>query len=134
MLGALVAELEQAGVDRDRVTVLSTADEAALHGVLPDGCELATHDAGDRVGLAYLAATQGGRRIYLNRLLTDANVVIPVGRLGFAPIMGYRGPWSLLFPELSDHETQVSYRTRWSVSADGTLAPPAPLSLTNRRR
>jgi lactate racemase len=125
VLEALVAELEPAGVERESVTVLSTADDTALRGVLPAGCELATHHAGDRGGLAYLAATQGGRRVYLNRLLTDADVVIPVGQLGFAPIMGYRGPWSLLFPELSDRETQVAHRARWSDSTDGTLGPVA---------
>ena len=46
----------------------------------------------------YLAATKEGRRIYLNRSVIDADVVIPVGRIGFHPIMGYRGPWSVIFP------------------------------------
>jgi lactate racemase len=125
VLDALVAQLEGAGVDRQSVTVLRTAGDDRLQTAVPDGCKLATHDPSDRVGLAYLAATQAGRRIYLNRLLTDADVVIPVSRLGFAPIIGYRGPWSLLFPELSDRETLVSYRTRFSDSTDGTLAPAA---------
>ena len=65
---------------------------------------------GIAAGLAYLAATKEGRRIYLNRLLTDADVVIPVGRLGYDPILGHRGPWSVLFPELSDRATIEAHR------------------------
>src|SRR5262249_38506282 len=75
---------------------------------------LVVHAPDDRSQLAYLASTQQGRRIYLNRLLTDADVVLPVGRVGFDPILGHRGPWSLLFPELSDRETMTAYRSRWS--------------------
>src|SRR5262249_28739127 len=60
---------------------------------------------------------QQGRRIYLNRHLTDADVVLPVGRLGYDPILGYRGPWSALFPELSDRETILDYRSRWANQA-----------------
>ncbi len=60
--------------------------------------QLVVHDPRDRSQLAYLAATKEGRRIYLNRLLTDADVVIPVGRLGYDPIMGHRGPVERSFP------------------------------------
>ncbi len=79
-------------------------------GVLPERVVWAVHDPDDRDHLAYLSATSVGRRVYLNRLLTDADVVVPVGRLGFDPVLGYRGPWSLLFPELSDRETARSFR------------------------
>lgn len=60
--------------------------------------------------MAYLAATKAGRRIYVNRALTDADVVIPVGRLGYDPIMGYRGPWSVIFPELSERAAIDAHR------------------------
>jgi hypothetical protein len=55
-----------------------------------------------------LASTGEGRRVYLNRLVTDADVVVPVGRLGYDAVLGYCGPWSLLFPRLSDRETARS--------------------------
>ncbi len=70
------------------------------------------HDPDDRAQIAYLASTKEGRRVYLNRLLTDADVVVPVGRLGYDPILGFRGPWSLLFPGLSDRETLRGLRDR----------------------
>src|SRR5262249_23829463 len=68
------------------------------------------HDPDDRAGIAYLASTKQGRRVYLNRLLTDADVVIPVGRLAFDPELGIRGPWSVLFPGLSDRQTMRDLR------------------------
>src|SRR5690606_33190636 len=62
------------------------------------------------MALGYLASTKAGRRIYLNRALTEADVVVPVGALGFDPVLGYRGPWSTLFPGLSNAETQQAER------------------------
>ena len=81
---------------------------------LPAGVVRSVHDPDDRERLAYLATTSQGRRVYLNRLLTDADVVVPIGRLGYDPVLGYRGPWSLLFPELSDRETARSFRSTTS--------------------
>ncbi len=79
---------------------------------LPQGTTVAVHDPDDRSQLAYLAATKEGRRIYLNRGLTDADLVVPVGRVGFDPVMGYCGPWSVLFPGFSDRATIEAHRSR----------------------
>jgi lactate racemase len=68
--------------------------------------------------LAYLAATKEGRRIYLNRHLTDADVVLPVGQVGFDPILGYSGPWGVIFPGLSDSETLSTHRGRFRIDDD----------------
>ena len=45
-------------------------------------------------------------------MLTDADVVVPVGRFGYDPDLGYRGPWSVVFPGLSDRETMRALRNR----------------------
>jgi hypothetical protein len=37
-------------------------------------------------------------------------VVIPVGRLGYDAVLGYRGPWGLIFPGMSNQETLRAYR------------------------
>ena len=47
-------------------------------------------------------ATEAGRRIYLNRLLADADCVIPIGRLGYDAGGGFLGPWSVIEPGLGD--------------------------------
>jgi len=111
VLDVLGQTLRESGVELESVTVLApSAGCGLLERDMPPGNNLVVHDPRDRSGLAYLAATKEGRRIYLNRLLTDADVVIPVGRLGYDPILGHRGPWSVLFPELSDRATIEAYR------------------------
>jgi hypothetical protein len=117
VLQAVCETLLQAGVESGSITVL-TADEAgpSVRGwALPPGIAWAVHDPDDRSHLAYLASTTQGRRVYLNRLLTDADVVVPVGRLAYDALLGYRGPWSLLFPGLSDRATERSFQ---AISAD----------------
>jgi nickel-dependent lactate racemase len=114
VLEALASGLQEAGVTADGVTVLvSPTRSPALGDNLLPGANRVVHDPNDRGGIAYLATTKQGRRIYLNRHLTDADVVIPVGRLGYDPIMGYCGPWSALFPGLSDHDTMKAHRARF---------------------
>ncbi len=111
VLGAVVEVLRGAGVEDEAITLLATSgtrDELAP--LAPPGPSLAIHDPADRDHLAYLASTSQGRRIYLNRLLTDADVTVPVGRLGYDPALGYRGPWSVVFPGLSDEETRRAFR------------------------
>jgi lactate racemase len=113
ILEVLGETLREAGVEPDGLTVLyPSAVSAHLEEALPAGATLVVHDPMERSQLAYLAATKEGTRIYLNRALTDADVVIPVGRLGYDPIMGYRGPWSVVFPELSERAAIDSHRGR----------------------
>ena len=108
VLAAVCGTLVHAGVDGASITVLTPEGpdpRATLQGAFPEGMLWVGHDPDDRDKLAYLATTSQGRRVYLNRLLTDADVVIPVGVLGYDSVLGYRGPWSLVFPNLSDRET-----------------------------
>jgi hypothetical protein len=113
VLDALVAILGQAGVEPGSITVLApTACPSGCDGIVCKGGTVAVHDPDDRAGIAYLASTKEGRRVYLNRLLTDADVVVPVGLLRHDADSGHRGPWSLLFPGLSDRQTMQSLRDR----------------------
>jgi hypothetical protein len=121
ILGAVAEVLARAGVPGDSIQVLSP--EPMIDGPLPSGMQGIIHDPTDRAQLAYLANTAGGRRVYLNRQLTDADFVLPIGRLGFDPVLGYRGPWSLIFPDLSDEETRRAYRS-W-LPGDEAGEPPA---------
>jgi lactate racemase len=105
ILEALASSLRSAEVES--ITVVSTAPEPSK---LPDGVTWLVHDPDDKPQIAYLSSTGEGRRIYLNRRLTDADIVIPVGTLGYDATLGYRGPWSAIFPSLSDRETLTRYR------------------------
>jgi lactate racemase len=116
--------LREAGVEPEDLTVLAPSAVRAhllAEGSLA-GATLAVHDSRNRGQLAYLAATGQGRRIYLNRILTDADVVIPVGRLGYDPIMGYQGPWSVVFPELSERASMEAHRGRFRDDAGAAAA------------
>ncbi len=79
MLDVIVGILQEAGVEAEGLTVLlpSAGIESQLKS-LPEGATVAVHDPADRSQMAYLAATKEGRRIYLNRHLTDADMVLPV--------------------------------------------------------
>jgi len=111
VIATLAIPLEKSGIEAGSLTVLSPArGPAPSEGPLPGNSSLVVHDPTDRRQLAYLATTKQGRRIYLNRLLADADLIVPVGRLGYDPILGYGGPWSVLFPGLSDRETIQTYR------------------------
>ena len=113
VLRALVEVLEGAGVDPDGLTIVMSSPSSAEGNPLTSSIgRVVVHDPDDRTQIAYLATTKEGRRVYLNRLLTDADVVVPVGRLGYDPIVGFRGPWSLMFPGLSDRETLRALRDR----------------------
>ena len=123
VLGAIFEALREAEVTADAIEVLAAGpaplDEAREALEIP-GLSWTAHDPEDREKLAYLASTTAGRRIYLHRALTDADAVVPVGRIGFDPVLGYRGPWSVIFPGLGDLETQRAYR------ALATDVPPDP--------
>jgi lactate racemase len=107
-------------VEIQGITVVSTAPEPAA---LPNNVSWRVHDPEDRSKVAYLASTSEGRRVYLSRYLTDADIVIPIGTLGYDGTLGYRGPWSVIYPGLSDSETQARYR---SLIAEGVADRERP--------
>jgi hypothetical protein len=116
VLEAVCQTLASGGVDRADMTVLTDPEPGSGEGlVVPDGVTLRRHAPDDRGEIAYLASTAEGRRVYLNRLLTDADFVLPVGRLGYEPVLGYGGPWGVIFPGLSDAETRQAFRALESV-------------------
>ena len=105
------------------LTVVSTRTAPAD---LPPGVSWEVHDPDNRERIAYLATTQDGQRIYLNRALTDADFVLPVGTFGFERTLGYGGPWSAVYPGLSDRETLTRFRGLAAVEpgSPGADVPP----------
>ena len=77
---------------------------------LPPGVTWEAHDPDNRERIAYLATTEEGQRVYLNRALVDADFVLPIGTLGFDRALGHSGPWSALYPGLSDRETLTRFQ------------------------
>ena len=67
------------------------------------------HDPGNRDKLAYLATTKGERRVYLNRKIVEADLLVVLTGRGFDPRIGYSGGAAFLFPRFSDAETIAKY-------------------------
>lgn len=125
ILDAIGGVARAAGVEPDAIRALvADADPADL-----DPAWL-RHDPDDETRRAYLASTKLGHRVYLDRELTDADIVVPVGALGFDPVLGHRGPWSTIFPGLSDAETVRGFHGRLAEAKgeSSRLAEPAEVS------
>ncbi|HEX6987671.1 MAG TPA: lactate racemase domain-containing protein, partial [Planctomycetaceae bacterium] len=115
IVAAIWRRLSDRGVDPGRVTILQPADPAAgtpadPREALPPGVrekiEWHVHEATpeEEGGFHYLATTAAGERVYLSGTLLDADVVVSVGRIGFDPLLGYRGTNSVFYPGLSTAE------------------------------
>lgn len=119
VVAAVVRGLVDAGVHADGVTVLRTAADAAaeigdpvprLPARIGRRIRLLTHDPNARHSLAYLAAGRDGTPILLNRTLTDADVVVPIGCIQARTEGGYAGIASHVFPSFSDYRTLSRFR------------------------
>lgn len=80
--------------------------------------KIAEHDPRDRESLSYMAASKENRPIYINRLLFDADVVLPIGCLRPEAALGYLGVCGGVFPAFSDEETRQRFNSpNWTESA-----------------
>jgi nickel-dependent lactate racemase len=80
-----------------------------------EGVGLRRHDPSDRGQLSYLARSKQGDRIYLNRAVVDAEMVVLVGMVEYDPVLRYRGTTSGLYPGLSDDAGARRFRTRFTM-------------------
>ncbi len=125
---SVVQSLMVSGVDPDGITILRNEVEVAagienplrlVPGPAAERIRLLTHDPANRRNLAYLAATEGGEPILLNRLLTDADVVLPIGCMQRERSAGYFGIHTTIYPEYSDRPTQARFRKRDFFTGNG---------------
>ena len=116
IVAAAVQCLSDGGVRPEGITVLQAADAERddVCRLIPDALRqqirLVRHDPQDRDKIAYLATTEAGEPIFLNRLLTDADFVLPIGCVLDADEDGYFGINSSWFPAFSDEDTQARFR------------------------
>ena len=124
---AVIRCLVGGGTDPESITLLQTG--AADAGVCDPSCWLAadvrqglslvTHDPSDRDRLAYLAASSRGEGILLNRAITDADVVLPIGCFHSRHVAGYFGMYSAIFPDFADQKNQKRFRSPKTLGARG---------------
>lgn len=121
MLTEVLKHLGTAGVQPSAVTVISPPGAPQdWIDELPEEFEditAETHDPADAQKLMYLATTNGGRRVYLNRRVTEADFVVVLAGRRYDPHAGYAGAESALFPALSNTETLAALADKFSSSA-----------------
>lgn len=102
---------ELPGVSTEEATKETTADDAqpaqlaVPAGEFPEGIEFLRHDSHDRRQLSLLATTRANKALYLNRILVDADLVLPIGRAlpeGPSEPRDLQSGW---FPAFSDEAT-----------------------------
>ena len=120
---AVIHALVQTGIDPDGISVLRT--RADVEAGAEDPCRLlpeewrdrvtrVIHDPSERREMAYLAASEEGEPIFLNRLLTDADVVLPIGCLHHDATSDYYGIHGSIYPAFSDQKTLVRFHAETS--------------------
>ncbi|MBS0211303.1 MAG: DUF2088 domain-containing protein [Planctomycetes bacterium] len=75
-----------------------------------DGVTLHRHDPSHRDNLGYVANTRGGKPVYLNRVLSDADAVVFIGCLRSPRVPGSLGPAAAIYPGYSDGPTMQRFR------------------------
>lgn len=125
---AVVRYLVDSSVDPDGITVLSSISDmggspegpiAAIPAALQRRVRLVAHNPRDRASLAYLAASRSGEPIWLNRALTDADMVLPIGCAHGRAVAGHFGLHSAIYPTFADHEAQSRFRSPKALGARG---------------
>jgi len=119
VIGAVVRALVEGGVDPDGITLLRTQSDAQaglgdpaswIDSTVRNRMKLVTHDPTARPAMAYLAATESGEPIHLNRVLTDADVVLPVECVQGRTAGSFRRVTSHVYPTFSDQRTLLRFR------------------------
>jgi hypothetical protein len=120
VVAGIVQTLLEARIASGNISiVLSPAFEAGrmVTSLLPDtvreGIRVTRHDPRDRGGLAYLAATQSGMPVYINRTVCEADLVVTVGCL-----TGRDAEPNGVFPAFADWATLERYAAIHPSSAE----------------
>jgi nickel-dependent lactate racemase len=119
IVNTTISHLLRVGMDLDGITILQT--EADVQAGINEARQswpaewqqrihVVTHDPNDRGQMAYLATTDEGETIFLNRVLTDADVVLPIGCLRRESVE-YHGIHGSLFPTFSTQQEILRYRS-----------------------
>ncbi len=122
---AVVRAVIDTGIDPDGISVLRPPSDVGaasplelLHESVRQRITLQTHDPANRDMLAYLAATEAGDPVMINRCLHEADLIVPIGWANSLHAAGYYGIHTGIFPGFSDEKTQRQYRSPGTLRAE----------------
>lgn len=112
LLVPVLEHILSAGVSQEAITLVCAPSPSRQEWLedLPDDLQdvhVEVHDPTERRRLSYVAATAGGRRLYLNRSVADADQVVVLSRRHYDVLFGHAGAEGELFPGLSDEPTRT---------------------------
>jgi nickel-dependent lactate racemase len=119
IIAAVWSIFERRSIKPADVTILQPASwktdklpdpRVALPKSVRDAMHWTIHDATDKTRERFLANSAGGERIYLDREVVDADFVLPIGAVGFDPLLGFRSAASAIFPGLSNIDSMAKAR------------------------
>ena len=133
LIQGVLRYLASAGVPPEAVTVVSPVGSTQdwIDGLGDEFADIHAeiHQADDRRKLSYLATSEGGRRVYMNRSLVDADQVIVLSARRHHPLYGITGAQDIAYPALSDLDNQKADRGAVGLAAlQGN--PPADQTAT----
>ena len=135
LLVPLLEHIHSAGVAPASMTLLCppSASRQAWIDDLPDDFQdvhVEMCDPDDRRRMAYLATTQQGKRLYLNRTLVESDQIVVLSGLRYDPLLGYSGAEGSLYPALSDRETRQEMSQRVNLGVPDAAPWPARRAAT----
>lgn len=131
-VGCILEELHAAGVEPGATTFMMalgthrpmTRDEMAekLGWDVVEGYSCVNHAWDDPEALVYVGDTEQGAPVWVNRMVSESDLVIGIGAIMPIDICGFTGGGKILVPGLSGPETVNSMHwTRVYVPADGVV-------------
>jgi hypothetical protein len=95
--------------DPDSCNWASFVEQLPLH--VQQQLTVHVHDPAETAQLSYVASSADGERIYVNRRVADADLLVTIGTICFDSLLGYRGTTSGIYPAFSDNDAIQQART-----------------------
>lgn len=132
LLVPVLEHVRAAGVAAEAMTLLCAPSSSRQTWIdeLPDEFQdvrVEVADPEDRRRLAYLATTDKGKRLYLNRTLVECDQIVALSGRRYDPLLGYSGAEGALYPAFADTETRRQMNQRVH------LEPPSAMAWAARR-
>ncbi|MEO2021374.1 MAG: lactate racemase domain-containing protein [Pirellulaceae bacterium] len=124
LAGIIHALIEPGTIEAEDITVVCSEPSllcSTLLSQLPENVreviKTEVHDPANSQDMAFLATSEDGRPLHINRTLFDADLVLPVSLLRIPGSLDYLGPHGCLFPAFADGTTRERFQAPSSTTS-----------------